>query len=404
MGIELYEDQKKAVEKLSNGKILLGGVGSGKTPTSLVYFWEKVCGGVVGDMGSAKTPRHLFVITTAKKRNTLDWQGDAAKLGIGPDPSCSAGGIKLTVDSWNNINKYEDVKDAFFIFDEQKVVGAGAWSKAFINIGRANQWILLSATPGDTWLDYIPVMVANGWYKNRTAFKNEHVIYASWSKYPKVERYVGVGKLVKYRNHLLVRMEDKRHTKRFVKNVAVQYDEADYHKATVGRWHVFEHRPLRDAGEMFLVMRKVVNSHVSRLDAVRELMARHPKLIVFYNFDYELEALRGLEGEVPLSEWNGHKHQEIPDTDRWVYLVQYTAGAEGWNCIETDAMCLYSLTYSYKVFEQVMGRIDRINTPFTNLFYYVLVSKSTIDRAIAGALFSKESFNEKKSRIVDTAF
>lgn len=404
MGIELYEDQKIAVDKLSNGKILLGGVGSGKTPTSLVYFWTKVCGGTVGDMASARTPKDLYVITTAKKRNTLDWQRDAAKLGIGPDPTCSVEGIRLTVDSWNNIGKYADVKDAFFIFDEQKVVGAGAWTKHFINIGRNNGWILLSATPGDTWLDYIPVFVANGWYKNRTAFKHEHVIYASWSKYPKVERYVGVQKLVKYKNHLLVRMDDKRHTKRHPKTVEVQYDTDLFTKATVGRWHVYEHRPLRDAGEMFLVMRKIVNSHVSRLDAVRELMVRHPKLIVFYNFDYELEALRTLADEVPLSEWNGHKHQEIPTTDRWVYLVQYTAGAEGWNCIETDAMCFYSLTYSYKVFEQAHGRIDRINTPFTNLYYYILVSKSVIDRAIAGSLSHKENFNEVKSGIVDTMF
>lgn len=402
--IELYPNQQKAVDELSNGKILLGGVGSGKTPTSLVYYWTKVMGGVVGDMASLRTPMDLYIITTAKKRDSLDWQIDCAKLGLGPDRSCSVEGIQVTVDSWNNIGRYKDVKDAFFIFDEQRVVGAGAWTKHFINIGRANKWILLSATPGDTWLDYIPVFVANGWYKNRTAFKNEHVIYASYTKYPKVERYVGVQKLVKYKNHILVKMPDLRHTVRKTKNVMVEYDKELYHKTTVGRWHVFEQRPLRDAGEMFLCMRKVVNSHVSRLDAVRELTRAHPKLIVFYNFDFELESLRTLGKEMPIAEWNGHKHQEIPKTDKWVYLVQYTAGAEGWNCIETDAMCFFSLNYSYKITEQGMGRIDRINTPFTNLYYYFLVSQSTIDRAIAGSLRGKENFNEKKSGIVDTNF
>jgi hypothetical protein len=381
--MELYPHQKKALAQLSNGKILWGGVGTGKSLVAMAYYIAK------------EAPRDLYVITTAKKRDSLDWEREAAHYGVGKAKNATVAGV-LTVDSWNNIGKYEEVQNAFFVFDEQRLVGAGAWSKSFIKIAKSNQWILLSATPGDTWLDYIPVFIANGFYKNRTEFKREHVVYNHYSKFPKVERFVNTGKLVKLRNHILVEMPYARHTVRHSETVFVEFDQDAFVKVTKNRWHVYEDRPLRDVGELFIVMRKVVNSDPSRLEAIRCLLKKHPKIIVFYNFDYELEALRTLSEDVPMAEWNGHRHQEIPETDRWVYLVQYVAGSEGWNCVETDAMVFYSLTYSYKNFHQAHGRIDRLNTEFTDLHYYTLLSKSLIDRAVMGALRKKKSFNESK--------
>lgn len=430
MVVVLRPHQQKAVDELSNGKILNGGTGSGKTITSLVYFYTKVCGGVVGDLASMRTPKDLYVITTARKRDDLDWQRDAAKLGISRNREASVSGIQLTVDSWNNIDKYREVKDAFFIFDEQRLVGSGAWTKAFIKIAKENGWILLSATPGDTWLDYIPVFVANGFYRNRTEFKREHVVYNTFGKFPKVDRYINVGRLVRHRNSVLVEMPYDKHTTRHIYEVPVQYDVDLFNKVVKKRWHVYEDRPLRDVSELFSVMRRVVNTDASRLETVRGLMQKHPKLIVFYNFDYELEMLRTIQNSAmkttratetsaddrqiaadldssnltnetsmpgtsfSVAEWNGHKHEPVPKTDNWLYLVQYRAGAEAWNCVETDAMVFYSLTYSYKDFYQSQGRIDRLDTPFTHLKYYVLKSDSLIDRAISKALKKKKNFNE----------
>ena len=117
---------------------------------------------------------------------------------------------------------------------------------------------------------------------------------------------------------------------------------------------------------------------------------------MFYNFDYELEALRTLSDEIPVAEWNGHKHEAIPNTDRWLYLVQYIAGAEGWNCTSTNAMAFNSLTYSYKVWHQAHGRTDRLNTPFKVLDYYTLISDAWIDKAVKKCLDTKHSFNESK--------
>lgn len=401
MPVKLHPHQEVAVEKMHNGCILYGDVGVGKTITSLGYYFTKVCGGEINKWGSMQTPKDVYVITTAKVRDSKGFELQAAHYGIHSDPAISTNGVKITVDSWNNLHKYKEVKDAFFIFDEQRVVGYGAWSRAFIKIARSNEWILLSATPGDTWMDYIPVFIANGWYKHKTDFVDQHVIWTPRVKYPKVLRYQDVGVLVRRRNEVLVHMPYERHTTRHALDIWCDYDAEAFDKVVKKRWHVFEQRPLRDVAELFIVMRKVVNSDSSRTKAIQKLLGQHPKLIVFYNFDYELEMLRKLDGWWPeefadpvvMAEWNGHKHQEIPEGEEWVYLVQYTSGAEGWNCITTDTVILYSLNYSYKIFEQSLGRIDRLNTPYKDLYYYVLVSKSPIDRAILKSLRAKKSFN-----------
>lgn len=402
MAVELGPHQLKAVEELKNGSVLKGGVGTGKSRTALAYFFLKECGGSLringkGDFGSMSSPRDLYIVTTAKKRDKKEWEKECTPFALSTQRDDSFGSVLTTVDSWNNIGKYEDVKDAFFIFDEQRLVGSGAWVKAFLKIAKHNDWILLSATPGDTWLDYIPVFLANGFYKNRTEFIREHVVFKRWSKFPKVDYFIQTAKLDKLKQSIEVDMPYERHTRRHVRNIMVGHDKALFDRVVVDRWHIYEERPLKDVGEMFIVMRKLVNGDPSRLGAVMQLWEQHRKLIIFYNHDHELHALRTLAGIVnaPVAEWNGHRHQEIPEADAWLYLVQYTAGAEGWNCVETDAMVFYSLNYSYRMTEQAKGRIDRLNTPFTDLWYYVLRSNSMIDNAIVRSLAHKQDFNEK---------
>ena len=384
----LAPHQKTALSKLQNGNILWAGVGSGKSRVGLAYYIL------------TEEHRDIYVITTAKKRDSMDWHTEAARFGIGRERGATLYGV-LTVDSWNNIEKYKDVEGQFFIFDEQRLVGAGPWTKAFLKIAKKNRWILLSATPGDTWLDYIPVMVANGFYRNRTEFKHEHVIYKAFSKYPRVERYVNVNRLVKQRNQILVHMPYPKETVRHPINVWCDHDAVLMARVTAGRWNVFEDKPIRDISDMFHQMRRVTNTDPSRIKAVSELLEQHPRLIVFYNFDYELEILRNLglslldRSDTAYAEWNGHRHEDIPQTEKWLYVVQYIAGAESWNCTETNAVCFYSLTYSYKLWEQAHGRIDRLDTKYTDLYYYTLRSKAAIDWAIWRSLKSKQSFQIK---------
>ena len=401
-GISLRDYQLDAVSRMMNGCILCGGVGSGKSRTALAYYYKEN-GGVLGTneyvpMNDVDLP-DLYIITTARKRDTAEWEGELSPFLLSSHPEVNLYRNRVVIDSWNNISKYSSVTNAFFIFDEQRVVGSGAWVKAFLKIAKSNKWILLSATPGDTWEDYIPVFVANGFYKNRTSFKEEHMVIR-WvnGKYPKIERYMGVGKLMLLRNRILIDMDFKRQTISHHEDINVEYDISKYKEVGRTRWNPYKNEPIVNASELCYVWRRIVNSDDSRQTAVLELFERHPKMIVFYMFDYELNILKNLHyGEdVQVAEWNGHRHEPIPPSDKWVYLVQYAAGAEGWNCISTDTIVFYSQNYSYKVMQQSAGRIDRLNTPFSDLYYYHLKSYAPIDIAIARALKEKKTFNETK--------
>ena len=395
MGISLYKHQQDAIKKMRNGCILCGDVGSGKSRTGLAYYFIQQ-GGKLEPYEKMNNPKRLYIITTARKRDEKEWEGELVPFLL--SSSQNEYDFDVVIDSWNNIKKYIEVKDAFFIFDEQRVVGSGAWVKAFYKITKSNEWILLSATPGDTWMDYIPVFVANGFYKNKTAFINEHVIYDYRMKFPKVDRYINTGRLLRLRNRILVDMEFERSTIIHHEDVFVEYDSRAYKDLFKYRWNNEKGEPIENASELCYEARKIVNSHPSRLNMVYNIALEKNRVIIFYNFDYELELLHKLFDETvfTVAEWNGHKHQPVPESTHWVYFVQYTAGSEAWNCITTDTIIFFSQNYSYKVMKQASGRINRLNTPYKDLYYYHLKSRSGIDVAISKALKSKKKFNETR--------
>lgn len=397
--VKFYSYQIDAIKNMHNGCILCGGVGSGKSLTALGYYYKENGGNIHADRyNKMNNPCDLYIITTARKRDTLEWDYEMIPFLLSTDEKDNAYENKVVIDSWNCITKYTDVKNAFFIFDEQRVVGKGVWVKSFLKIAKNNKWILLSATPGDTWMDYVPVFLANGFYRNRTDFNQQHVIFSPYTKYPSVLKYVNVRRLMRLRDKVLVDMDFNRSTRSEHENITCTYDRQLYMTAQKRRWDVFKEEPIQNAGGLCYVLRKVVNSDSSRLDALDDILKIRKKIILFYNFDYEREAIieHLTKRRYPFSEWSGHAHQEIPSADKWVYLVQYTAGCEGWNCIKTDTTVFYSQNYSYKVMEQACGRIARLNTPFEILHYYHLVSQSPIDRAIANAIKTKKNFNERR--------
>ena len=387
-----------AVNKMSNGCILNGGVGSGKSRTGLYYYFKEQGGSIDPDYIPMQNPKDLYIITTAMKRDSLEFEGELANFLMSKNPEANFYKNKIVIDSWNNIKKYKDIVGAFFIFDEDRVTGNGTWVKTFLNIARKNKWIILSATPGDTWEQYIPVFVANGFYKNKAEFNREHVIFSRFTKYPKIERYVNTGRLLRQRNQILVDMDFNRATVPHHEDIYVNYDILKYKNAMKTRWDPFKNEPIQQASGLCYVLRRIVNEDESRQVALLELLEKHTKAIIFYNFDYELDLLKEIcnDGKRKVSEWNGHNHQPVPVGENWVYLVQYTAGAEGWNCVTTDTIIFYSQNYSYKTVTQAAGRIDRLNTRFVDLYYYHFKSKSSIDLAISKALNEKRQFNESR--------
>lgn len=399
MEIELYDYQIDAIRKMHNGCILCGGVGSGKSRTSLAYYVLTQCGKLDPYILAKSHLKDLYIITTARKRDTLEWEDELSVFLLSTNPEKNKMmGNKVVVDSWNNIKKYQDIQEAFFLFDEQRVVGYGAWSKTFLKITKKNSWIMLSATPGDQWTDYIPVFIANGFYKNKTEFNREHLVFDQYAKFPKIVRYLNTRRLERLRDRILVDMDFDRKTVSHHEDVFCEYDRVAYKEAFKNRWDPFKNEPIQQASGLCCVLRRIVNEDPSRLNAVMNIFKDHSKLIIFYNFDYERELLKGLNygKDVVVAEWSGHAHEPVPKSRRWIYLVQYTAGCDGWNCVKTDTIIFYSQNYSYKVMHQASGRIDRLNTPYTDLYYYHLKSRSGIDLAISRALSQKKKFNERK--------
>ena len=398
----LYDYQLEAVKNMRNGCILNGGVGSGKSRTGLYYYFSEQGGSYIPEFIPAKNPRDLYIITTAMKRDSKEWIGELANFSMSPNPECNYYNNKIVIDSWNNIKKYADVHGAFFIFDEDRITGKGAWVKTFLDIARKNKWIVLSATPGDNWEQYIPIFVANGFYKNRSEFCREHIVYSRYcTKFPKIEKFIGTGTLIRHRNEILVDMDFNRPTEHHHIDVHCEYDIPKYEEVMEYRWNPYKDEPIAQASSLCYALRRIVNEDESRQTALLDIVADNERTIVFYSYDYELDILRNLgymnDGDaVEVAEWNGHKHQPIPNKKKWVYLVQYTSGCEGWNCIATNTMVFYSQQYSYKVLNQACGRIDRLNTKYVDLYYYHLKSTAPIDLAINKAISEKKTFNENK--------
>lgn len=394
----LRDYQYDAVSKMTNGCILNGDVGSGKSRTGLYYYFSKCGGKFIDEYIPMTDPIDLYIITTARKRDTLEWDLELTNYLLSQRKEDCEYDITIVVDSWNNIKKYENIKDSFFIFDEDRVVGNGSWVKSFLKITKSNQWVILSATPGDTWIDYIPVFIANGFYDNRTQFIREHVIYSRYSRFPKIDKYLNTGRLIRLRDKILINMDFERQTTSHHETVWVEFDRIKYKQARVDRYDYIQDVPLDNATALCNCLRRIANSHPSRIEAAWRIANDKKKVIIFYNFNYELDILKEkfCNTEFDVAEWNGHAHQEIPSSEKWVYLVQYLAGCEGWNCITTDTIIFYSESYSYRTMAQAAGRIDRMNTPFIDLFYYHLKSHADIDMAISKALSMKKDFNKRK--------
>lgn len=396
----LYPYQLDAVNRLSDGCILCGSVGSGKSRTGLFYYFKENGGWIDKDKyTSMKNPQDLYIITTAKKRDSKEWLGELANFALYPDENGNTRfGNKIIVDSWNNIKKYQDIKDSFFLLDEQRLVSYGEWTKSFLKISKSNRWILLTATPGDSYIEYLPVFLANGFFRNKTEFNNEHVEFSRYAKFPKIERYRNTRRLDRLRDRILVNMNYRHVIQKYNEDVYCTYDIKKYKYVIKNRWNIFKEEPIQDAGGLCHVLRRVVNSDESRQVKLLEILENHPRAIIFYNYNYERDILLNLAYErgTKIAEWTGHAHQPIPDNDKWVYICQYNSSCEGWNCIRTNCVIFYSQNYSYKIMTQAAGRIDRLNTPYDELYYYHLKSRSGIDLAISKALSQKKKFNERK--------
>lgn len=137
----------------------------------------------------------------------------------------------------------------------------------------------------------------------------------------------------------------------------------------------------------------------AKLEAFGDLLdGTSKRLVVFYNFDVELEGLTAeLENRHrPYGVLNGKAHDLSPffDTDDGVALIQYQSGAMGVNLQQADTCVYFSPPLASSLFEQSKKRIHRVgqDKPCT---YYELVSKGTVEEKIYDTLAMRRDYTEK---------
>lgn len=400
-GVNLRQFQHECVQALRSGKVLAAGVGAGKSIMALYWYVTKCCTVRTSHNANGELFQimpgspDLVIITTAKKRDNHEWDDELYRYALHQgENSKKMGRVHVTIDSWNNITKYVDTS-AVFIFDEQRAIGSGAWSKAFVRIARRNPWVMLSATPADTWSDWCPIFVADGFYRNRTEFFRRHAVYSRYTKYPRIDRWIDEDYLNRCRDRVLVTCEVPRETERVVHQLTCAYDKETVRKAMKTRWNPETEEPFLNATELCFYLRRVIDTDPTRLSYAAHVVRDHRKVIIFYTLRAELEQILKLEEVtgVPVYQYNGGRHDDLPQGNSWVYAVQFQAGSEGWNCTSCNTVLYWSLPYSYKQAEQAAGRIDRLDTSYKTLNYYIMRSFAPLDLGIIRALRNKENFN-----------
>ena len=136
-----------------------------------------------------------------------------------------------------------------------------------------------------------------------------------------------------------------------------------------------------------------------KLQAFQDLAeSTQDRLVVFYNFNEELYALKAIAEELerPVSEVNGHRKDmtAFEEQSNSITLIQYQAGSMGLNLQKANKIVYFTLPLMSELFEQSKKRIHRIgqNQP---CFYYTLTVKNSIDENIKKVLEMRKDYTDE---------
>lgn len=136
-----------------------------------------------------------------------------------------------------------------------------------------------------------------------------------------------------------------------------------------------------------------------KLDAVQDLIqSTNDRIIIFYNFNVELEALKRICSELdrPVSEVNGNVKDLIAYETRSdsVTLVQYQAGSMGLNLQKSNKIIYFTLTDRSDLFEQSKKRIHRIGQ-YRPCFYYTMICKGSVEESVHNTLQKRMDYTDE---------
>lgn len=145
--------------------------------------------------------------------------------------------------------------------------------------------------------------------------------------------------------------------------------------------------------------------NIYKLQRFKELLqSTNDRLIVFYNFNAELQELKKIckDLDKPTSEVNGHcKDLTAYETeDNSVTLIQYQAGAMGLNLQQANKIIYFTLTDKSELFEQSKKRIHRIGQD-KPCFYYILICKGSVEEVVLDTLKMRKDFTDELFKEID---
>jgi SNF2 family DNA or RNA helicase len=141
-----------------------------------------------------------------------------------------------------------------------------------------------------------------------------------------------------------------------------------------------------------------------KLDALKDLIdSTEDRLIVFYNFNDELNLILNLIGDRPVSIINGSTKDlsAYEDHDDAVTLVQYQAGAMGLNLQKANKIIYFTLPEKSELFEQSKKRIHRIGQT-QRCFYYIMMVENSIEEDVLSTLEMRKDYTDELFRSYET--
>ena len=304
------------------------------------------------------------------------------------------------------------LKDFTMMLDESSMIkNETAKRTKFILSLKPSHTILLSGTPTDGKYEFLYSQLRLlGWKITKTAYYNRYIKTELRSyggpMFRVVTGYKNVSELkakLKEYGAVFAKAEEviKLPEKKFIKEYSTV--SSDYKKFMKDRVIKIDDKEL--TGDSTLSKRlyaRMLCSAYSK-DKIARLIdlvnSTSDRVIIFYNFNTELEVLRKVLFDRPISIVNGQVKdlKEYENNDNSVTLIQYQAGAMGLNLQKANRIIYFSLPERSELFEQSKARICRIGQE-KQCYYHIMMCHKSVEEKIYECLLMRKDYTDELFR------